>query len=349
MNEAYRRIVTAAEEDRRDLFVSTARRVGTTEQNVEKDFWVCWTLDALFHGRPENAPRLLFKGGTALSKAFGLISRFSEDIDVTVFRQDLGEFVSVDDLEKLSGKKRRAKLDAIRASCQEYLRDALQPNLEKLLADAVGHDQRESLGAFFDEADPDGQTLFLRYPSVLTADAYVRPAVRIECGAKSALDPHLQAEVRPLVSDDVTDVDLAVAEITTIQPTRTFWDKVVILHGLRAWFETRAELRQEGQRISRHYYDLHSMFRRDIGEEALADRALGNECVRHARLFLNRPDFGLETAVAGHFALRPGEKMLRGLGRDYDAMTDMIIGPIPDFNDVLNSIAEIEDRLNRGE
>src|SRR3972149_7135408 len=72
VNEAYRRIITAAEEDRRDLFVSTARRVGTTEQNVEKDFWVCWTLDALFHGRPENAPRLLFKGGTALAKAVGL-------------------------------------------------------------------------------------------------------------------------------------------------------------------------------------------------------------------------------------------------------------------------------------
>jgi hypothetical protein len=73
MNEAYRRIIMAADRDRRDLFVSTARRIGTTEQNAEKDFWVCWTLDALFHGRPKNAPRLLFKGGTSLSKAFGLI------------------------------------------------------------------------------------------------------------------------------------------------------------------------------------------------------------------------------------------------------------------------------------
>jgi hypothetical protein len=173
--------------------------------------------------------------------------------------------------------------------------------------------------------------------------------VRIECGAKSALEPHVQVAVRPYVSDDVTDVDLAVADITTIQPTRTFWDKVVILHGLRAWFETRAELRQEGQRVSRHYYDLHSMFRRDTGERALGDRALGNECVRHARLFFNRPDFGLETAVPGQFALRPGEKMLPGLGRDYHAMTDMIIGPIPGFDDVLNSIAAIEDRLNRAE
>jgi predicted nucleotidyltransferase component of viral defense system len=66
MNEAYRRIIMAADRDRRDLFVSTARRIGTTEQNAEKDFWVCWTLDALFHGRPKNAPRLLFKGGSSL-------------------------------------------------------------------------------------------------------------------------------------------------------------------------------------------------------------------------------------------------------------------------------------------
>src|SRR3546814_21020539 len=65
------------------LFRSTAaQRLGTTPHNVEKDFWVCWTLDALFNGLPDG-PRLLFKGGTSLSKGFGLIRRFSEDIDVT--------------------------------------------------------------------------------------------------------------------------------------------------------------------------------------------------------------------------------------------------------------------------
>ena len=349
MNEAYLRVITAAEQDRLDLFASAARRVGTTEQNVEKDFWVCWTLDALFHGRPENAPRLLFKGGTSLSKAFGLISRFSEDIDITVFRQDLGESVSIDDLEELSGKKRRAKLDEIRAACQKYLRDGLRPHLEKVLIESVGHHEHESSGVLLDGADPDGQTLLLRYPSVLPSDGYVRPAVRIECGAKSALDPHALAQVRPYVTDDLTDVDLTVADVTTIQPTRTFWDKVVILHGLRAWFEKRAELRQEGQRISRHYYDLHAMFRRETGGAALADRALGNECVRHARMFFNRPDFSLETAVAGQFALRPVGDMLAGLRRDYDAMADMIIGPAPRFDDVLGSIIAIEERLNRAD
>jgi predicted nucleotidyltransferase component of viral defense system len=65
MNQSHRRIASAESRDRRDLFVSAARRVGITEQYVEKDFWVCWALDALFHRRREHAPSLLFKGGTS--------------------------------------------------------------------------------------------------------------------------------------------------------------------------------------------------------------------------------------------------------------------------------------------
>ena len=345
MNEGYRRITTANERDRRDLFVSSARRVGITEQNVEKDFWVCWTLDALFHRRRENAPRLLFKGGTSLSKAFGAISRFSEDIDITVFRQDLGEPVSIDDLEQLSGKKRRAKLDEIRAACQHYLKEDLQPELEHLLFQAI-EDRNKRLGVILDDADPDSQTLLVRYPTVLPTDAYVRSEVRIECGAKSALDPHESTSVQPYVADDLPETDLIVRGITTIQPARTFWDKVVIVHGLRRWFENRGELRQEGQRVSRHYYDLHVMFRGETGERAIADRALGAECVRHARMFFNRPDFKLETATEGTFALKPADKMLDALRRDYEAMAGMIIGPVPPFDDVMVSIASLDEILN---
>jgi hypothetical protein len=346
VNEAYRRITAASQRERLDLFVSTARRVGITEQSVEKDFWVCWTLGALFHARRENAPRLLFKGGTSLSKAFGLISRFSEDIDITVFRQDLGEPVSIEDLEQLSGKKRGAKLDEIRAACQQYLRDELRSELETLLFQAAGDNRDERAGVTLDDADPDGQTLLVRYPSALAADAYVRSEVRIECGAKSALDPHVNTTIRPYVADDVADLDLKVADIVTIQQTRTFWDKVVIIHGLRGWFDNRGELRQEGQRISRHYYDLHVMSGTETGERAMADLPLGAECVRHARMFFNRPPFDPHTATPGSFALTPVDKMRDALRRDYDAMSGMIIGPAPAFEDVIKSIASLEKRLN---
>jgi predicted nucleotidyltransferase component of viral defense system len=77
MNEAYQTVIAASDEERRDLFLGTAARLGSAVQNVEKDFWVCWTLDALFNGLEPGGPRLLFKGGTSLSKAFGLISRFA--------------------------------------------------------------------------------------------------------------------------------------------------------------------------------------------------------------------------------------------------------------------------------
>ncbi|CAH2402265.1 hypothetical protein MES5069_310001 [Mesorhizobium escarrei] len=86
-----------------------------------------------------------------------------------------------------------------------------------------------------DEADPDGQTLLLWYPEVEPRDsAYVRPAIRLESGAKSALDPNRPITITPYVAEEVAGIDLTVANVTTIEATRTFWDKVVIAHGLRA-------------------------------------------------------------------------------------------------------------------
>ena len=113
--------------NRRGLFLSAAARLGTAVQHGEKDFWVCWTLDAMFNGLSSDSPRLLFKGGTSLSKAFGLIDRFSEDIDTTVFRDDLGQRATFLELEQLSGKKRQRRLDAIKASCQAYITGGLSP------------------------------------------------------------------------------------------------------------------------------------------------------------------------------------------------------------------------------
>jgi predicted nucleotidyltransferase component of viral defense system len=106
MNSAFSEFLKASTQDRRDVFLGAAARLGTPQQNIEKDFWVTWTLDVLFNGLPPGHPRLLFKGGTSLSKGYRLISRFSEDIDITVFREDLGQAAGVADLEVMSRKKR---------------------------------------------------------------------------------------------------------------------------------------------------------------------------------------------------------------------------------------------------
>src|SRR5260221_6787692 len=133
MTEGFQTILAASDEERRDLFVGAADRLGTIEQNIEKDFWVCWTLDALFNELEAGGPRLLFKGGTSLSKGYGLIERFSEDIDITVFREDIGQPATVEELEALSGKKRSARLDASRGACQDYINGPLLEQLTSLL------------------------------------------------------------------------------------------------------------------------------------------------------------------------------------------------------------------------
>jgi len=343
-SSAYRQVIAAPPNDRLDLFLTTANRLGAPIGNVEKDFWVCWTLNALYHERPDG-PRLLFKGGTSLSKAYNLIERFSEDIDVTVFRDDLDEAASVKELEALSNKKRRARLDAIRDACRAYITGPLNEFLSAQLADATGGTGHVEI----DEADPDGQTLLVWYPEVEPRDgAYVRPAVRIESGAKSALDPNRPVTIRPYVSEEIGGLDLTVAGVTTIEATRTFWDKVVIAHGLRRWYERRGVLRQEGQRVSRHYYDLHCLLGSEVGKAALADHDLGADCVRHARMFFDRPDYDLASAVPGSFAIAPVGEMVDVLRRDYANTTAMIFGAAPRFSEILASAAEIERIVNDG-
>lgn len=345
MNSAFDEILFADEETRAGLFATTAQRLGTTPQNAEKDFWVCWTLDALFNGL-KGGPRLLFKGGTSLSKGYGLIKRFSEDIDITVFRDDLGEAHSVSDLARLSRKKREAALDAIRDACAAYVGGPMREQLGAIVAETAARTGL-SPDVFQVTADAgDDQTLLVRYPTATPADGYVEKSVKIESGAKSALDPHSLATVRPYVEADIPGLDLAVANVTIVDPERTFWDKVVILHGLRRWYEIRGQLRGGGHRISRHYYDLHALMASPVGPRAVADRALGADCVAHARTFFDRPDFDLASAAPPTFALCPEGAMVDDLRRDYAAMTGMIFGAAPDFDAVIESIADLQAQLN---
>jgi len=350
MTEGFQIVLAASDEECRDLFVGAADRLRTNEQNIEKDFWVCWTLDALFNELESGGPRLLFKGGTSLSKGYGLIERFSEDIDITVFREDIGQPTTFEELEAMRGKKRNARLESIKAACQEYIHGPMLERLSVLLQQTLktaGMNQNR-VRVESDPDDPDGQSLLLWYPTA-TADgnAYIRRAIKIESGAKSALDPHAPVVVKPYIADDLPNINLAVANVTTVDPSRTFWDKVIILHGLRRWWDRRGELRGGGQRVSRHYYDVYRLLASEIGRKTTEDAEMAEDCVRHARMFFNRPDLDLASAIPGSFALTPHDGMLADLRRDYEAMSGMVFGPIPTVDDVVAVVTELEQRLNK--
>ena len=90
--------------DRSAVFKETAAKMGIgSALMIEKDFWVCWVLFRMACLK-ELAP-FVFKGGTSLSKAYGLIQRFSEDIDLTIDRRHLGFTGERDPLNAPSNKK----------------------------------------------------------------------------------------------------------------------------------------------------------------------------------------------------------------------------------------------------
>jgi hypothetical protein len=348
MNLAFDDVIGADEDARAGLFATTGQRLGTTAQNVEKDFWVCWTLDALFNGR-DGGPRLLFKGGTSLSKGFGLIRRFSEDVDVTVFRDDLGQGYSLDELAEMSRKKRDRALDDIKAACESYINGELYERLQTIVAELAGRTNTPPDKLSVSANPDDSQSLLIRYPTATPADEYIDKIVKIESGAKSALDPHSIKPILPYCANDVPDVDLSVTNVTVVDAERTFWDKIVILHGRRRWFEIRGSLLGGGHRVSRHYYDVHELMQSEVGQSAAANLGLGADCVNHARMFFNRPDFDLASAHPPSFVLTPEGNMYDELKRDYAAMADMIFGDAPPFEAIVECVAQLEHMVNAAE
>jgi len=79
MNEAYARLLTESADDRRDVFRTAAQRLGTTEQNVEKDFWVCWTLDVLYNGRAGCGAQRPAKPVLDTTTSYGVVSMYHRD------------------------------------------------------------------------------------------------------------------------------------------------------------------------------------------------------------------------------------------------------------------------------
>jgi predicted nucleotidyltransferase component of viral defense system len=114
--------------DRRALFNETGVRTGLPPFHVEKDFWVCWTLSTLFRTKAIG-PFLTFRGGTSLSKCWGLIDRFSEDIDLSMARawfsnaKDPGE-------SGISNSERETRLKGLRDECRKIISEVLVPEIQ---------------------------------------------------------------------------------------------------------------------------------------------------------------------------------------------------------------------------
>lgn len=346
MNKSFKYFLELPDEERKEVLVRAAALRETQPQYIEKDFWVCLVLDALYNGLPEGHPKLLFKGGTSLSKAFGLIQRFSEDVDIVIYREDLGFKEERDPTlaENLSNKKRKALFEELRSACSDYILGGMRKDLA-ILIDEVAQGCR----VYPDPNDQDHQTLLVEYPSLYLAgeDDYVATQVKIEAGARSALDPNLACSITPYIADELPDWSLEAENITVISPERTYLDKLLILHGVHCGYRDAGRLPREKQRISRHYYDVAMITETDVARSALSDTDLLDDVRAHNTLAFRQAWKKLEEAVPGSLRLLPQAEPHRIIEQDYADMQGMLFGSPPDFSWIMEQLEYAESMINK--
>jgi hypothetical protein len=328
------KIAAGPASDRRDLFQESASRLGMNPAIVEKDFWVCWILKLLF-AEPALKNQMVFKGGTSLSKVFGLIDRFSEDIDLVLDWRLLGydQEGANDPYQATQSKTQQSRHNQeMNAKAVAYIRDTLLAQLNHLFAPISG------TAARIDENDPHTVNVF--YPAAFEA-AYIRPAVRLEIGPLASWVPSSSHSIKAYAAQAFpgafSNPDF---DVIAIDAERTFWEKATILH---------QEAHRPGAipaRYSRHYYDLYKLSASPIKSAALANLTLLKSVVEFKERFYHSSWARYELAIPGSFRLSPPDSQLPSLERDYRAMRDMFYRDPPTFEAILAELASLEQEIN---
>lgn len=318
--------------EREELFLVTARERALPEAVIEKDFWVCWTLDYLFHDSPWKE-HLAFKGGTSLSKCFDLIHRFSEDIDMILDWRLVG--CEKDGPWAERSKNQQDKFNkAVNARTEVFLAEEFVPKLEADFRSLLN----DAFQIIIDPADP--QTVCFAYPRLFSEGA-ILPIIRLEIGALAAWTPTQEATITSFAAEQYPQVFRQPStSLRTVSPERTFWEKVTILH--KEAFRTNGKI---PPRYSRHYYDLWCMVKSLVKDAAFKDLDLLQQVVAFKDRFYPAASARYDLAKPGTMRLMPPEDCLPALRADYEHMKNMIYGEEPVFEEILSSIQSLEDEI----
>lgn len=324
--------------DQRDALEVAASHSGRPAHLLEKDIWVVQTLRALVEA--PFGEDLTFKGGTSLSKAYKVIRRFSEDIDITYdIRAIAPDLVNHDNEEPLPPNSSQA----------QRWRQTIETRLERW----VGEHALPAVEASFAQAGLSAQIraekdrLLVGYTPLFSDYGFVRPEVLVEFGARSTGEPRA---ARPIACDaavHVPGVEFPTTHPLVMAAERTFWEKATAAHVFCRQQRTR------GERQSRHWHDLVRLDDAGFGETALADRAVALSVAGHKSMFFRERDaarnwIDYSAAVSGDLQMVPDGPALDALAEDYARMLSggMLLDDAEAFDDLMERCADLEQRAN---
>lgn len=315
------------------VFNAIATQKGMKPFAVEKDWWVSRTLEIIF--QMEIAKHLVFKGGTSLSKAWNLINRFSEDIDLAIDKDFFG----------FTGELGKNQRDKLRKTAGLYTTGTFFKELQAAFIKRGFVDLDFKIIEAKD-SDQAPRVLEIYYPNVINSSSeYVLPRVQIEVSCRSLREPFSVIKFGALVDEVYADKDFVepLFEVPTVNPERTFLEKVFLLH---EEFH-RPEEKMRVDRLSRHLYDIYHLTNAGIAEKAINNKELYETIVAHRYKYsrVGEIDYNLHNPKTVN--PMPINEKLEEWKADYAKMKeDMIYEENkPSFEDLINNIEDLLKKL----
>ena len=323
------------DEEKKMLFTRASEQTKLAAQVVEKDWWVTIVLQLL--SQSTCADHLSFKGGTSLSKAWGLIDRFSEDADLALDHT----FFGIDN----TSRSQRLKL---RKACRQFITETLLSELSDALG-ALGCSGYtvEPLTTVRDKAidgDKDPTVILVKYkslyPSLLS---YLQPAVKIEISCLSMKEPVAPRNLSSLVSQCIPALEQDDTFVmNTVLPTRTFLEKAFLLN------EEYQRDHPRSFRMSRHLYDLERMMDTEYGLSALSDMTLYRAIIQHRREYYCLKYVDYDSNNPDRILICPPDSLLPDWRADYETMQQSFIyGKSLPFDSLIDKIHILQDRFRQ--
>ena len=309
-------------------------RTNQEQQTIEKDWWVTQVLKALFS--LPYAKEMSLKGGTSLSKAWGFIERFSEDIDIGIDRRFLG---FTDELSKtqISDKLRRKACTFVREKMQFDLK-------EMLLQQGISESNFDVKVNITPITTTDPEVILIDYQSVLPMSEYIEHTVKVEVSGRSMLEPINEVLLESLLDKYLPDVPVAEPAFYAfvVDPKRTFLEKIMLLH--EEFAKAQNDLRTE--RMSRHLYDIYKMMLTTIATSAIEDEELYRSVVERRRKFIGMKDFDYNSLYSDRLSLKIPSTIINLWKIDYEKMCKtMIFGNAPLWDELIESIQALNNKI----
>jgi hypothetical protein len=318
-------------DEQENILQTWAGKLGRRPQHLEKDVWICWVLRTLFT-MPGRLP-MAFKGGTSLSKAYGAIKRFSEDVDITVDYKSLDH--SIDPFAAKTSRTAKEKFSGLlRTKLAEHTKTVIRVHFENHVAQLPEKPLKPIT------ISEDGEKLFIPYPSRFGSDE----SVFLEFGGRNVTAPNEQKLLKPYLAAASLDLQFPEADVCVLSPSRTFWEKATLIHVAC----NRSDPKLDADRQSRHWHDLAVIADHTIGEAAVIDRALLEDVVKHKSVFFHASYAKYNTCLSGGLRLVPKTALQRALRTDYAGMIDdgMFEAEPLTFDSILTRLEKLEKQIN---